>query len=88
MDMQSLYLTVPLAPLAGAVIAGLFGKAIGRSGAHVVTILGVAISFLVSLLIFQDVQAGNTYNGPVYTWLTSGDISAWRSASSSTSSPC
>jgi len=29
---------------------------------------------LASLLIFQDVQAGNTYNGPVYTWLTSGDL--------------
>ncbi len=74
MDMQTLYLTVPLAPLAGAVVAGLFGKLIGRAGAHVVTILGVAIASLASLLIFQDVQAGNTYNGPVYTWLTSGDV--------------
>ncbi len=74
MDMQSLYLTVPLAPLAGAVIAGLFGKTIGRAGAHTVTILGVAIAFLASLLIYQDVQAGNTYNGAVYTWLTSGDL--------------
>ena len=72
MDMQSLYLTVPLAPLAGALIAGLFGKSIGRTASHVVTILGVAIAFVASLLIFQDVQAGNTYNGPVYTWLTSG----------------
>lgn len=72
--MQSLYLTVPLAPLAGAIIAGLFGKLIGRTGAHVVTILGVAIAFVASLLIFQDVQAGNTFNGPVYTWLTSGDL--------------
>ena len=75
MSMQSLYLTVPLAPLAGAVVAGLFGKAIGRSGAHVVTILGVLVSFVVSLLVFQDVQAGNTYNGTVYTWLTSGNLS-------------
>ncbi|MEW5789236.1 MAG: NADH-quinone oxidoreductase subunit L [Pseudomonadota bacterium] len=75
MDMHTLYLTVPLAPLAGAVIAGLFGKTIGRTASHVVTILGVAIAFLASLLIFQDVQAGNTYNGPVYTWITSGDIS-------------
>ena len=72
--MQSLYLTVPLAPLAGAIIAGLFGKLIGRTGAHVVTILGVAIAFVASLLIFQDVQAGNTFNGPIYTWLTSGDL--------------
>jgi len=75
MDMQSLYLTVPLAPLAGALIAGLFGKTIGRVGAHTVTILGVAISLIASVLIFQDVQAGNTFNGPVYTWLTSGDLS-------------
>jgi NADH-quinone oxidoreductase subunit L len=75
MDMKSLYLVVPLAPLAGAIIAGLFGKAIGRAGSHVVTILGVAIAFLASLVIFQDVQAGNTFNGPVYTWLTSGDVS-------------
>jgi NADH-quinone oxidoreductase subunit L len=74
MDMKSLYLLVPMAPLVGAVIAGLFGKAIGRVGAHTVTILGVAIAFLVSLLVFQDVQAGHTYNGTVYTWLTSGDV--------------
>ncbi len=74
MDMQSLYLAVPLAPLAGAIVAGLFGKAIGRTGAHVVTILGVLISFLASIAIFQDVQAGNTFNGALYTWLTSGDL--------------
>jgi NADH-quinone oxidoreductase subunit L len=75
MDMKTLYLVVPLAPLAGAIVAGLFGGLIGRAGAHVVTILGVAIAFVASLVIFQDVQAGNTYNGPVYTWLTSGDLS-------------
>jgi NADH-quinone oxidoreductase subunit L len=74
MDMHSLYLTVPLAPLVGAIIAGLFGKIIGRTGAHTVTILGVAISFLASVLIYQDVQAGNTFNGAIYTWLTSGDL--------------
>jgi NADH-quinone oxidoreductase subunit L len=75
MDMKTLYLVVPLAPLAGALIAGLFGKIIGRAGAHTVTILGVAISFLASLAVFQDVSAGNTFNGHVYTWLTSGDLS-------------
>jgi NADH-quinone oxidoreductase subunit L len=72
--MQTLYLTVPLAPLAGALVAGLFGKAIGRTGAHVVTILGMVVSFIASLLVFQDVLAGNTFNGPIYTWLTSGDL--------------
>ncbi|MDY0071559.1 MAG: NADH-quinone oxidoreductase subunit L [Thauera sp.] len=74
-DMQTLYLLVPLAPLVGAIIAGLFGKAIGRSGAHIVTILGVAISFIASVVIYQDVSAGNTFNGTVYTWLESGGLS-------------
>ena len=74
MDMKTLYLIVPLAPLAGAIIAGLFGKQIGRVGAHTVAILGVAIAFLASLAVFQDVQAGNTFNGTLYTWLTSGDL--------------
>jgi NADH-quinone oxidoreductase subunit L len=75
MDMQTLYLTVPLAPLAGALIAGLFGKSIGRTGAHVVTIAGMLVSFIAAILVFQDVLAGNTFNGPLYTWVTSGDLS-------------
>ncbi|MFP5418341.1 MAG: NADH-quinone oxidoreductase subunit L [Gammaproteobacteria bacterium] len=74
MDMQMLYLIVPLAPLLGAIAAGLFGKLIGRSGAHVVTIAGVAVSFIASILIFQDVLGGHTYNGPVYTWMMLGDL--------------
>jgi NADH-quinone oxidoreductase subunit L len=72
-EMQKLYLLVPLAPLAGAVIAGLFGRWIGRSGAHWVTILAVAVSFVASLVIFRDVAQGNVFNGSVYTWLTTGD---------------
>ena len=44
-EMKSLYLMIPLAPLFGAILAGLFGKAIGRTGAHIVTILGVAAAF-------------------------------------------
>ena len=74
MDMQTLYLIVPLAPLFGAILAGLFGKQIGRTGSHVVTILGVAVSFVVSLLIFQDVQAGHTFNGTVYHWMNTGGL--------------
>ncbi|ATE60280.1 NADH-quinone oxidoreductase subunit L [Thauera sinica] len=73
-DMQKLYLLVPLAPLAGAILAGLFGKTIGRAGAHIVTILGVAIAFAASVLVYQDVQAGNTFNGTVYTWMQAGGI--------------
>ena len=69
-DLQ-LYLLVPLAPLAGAIVAGLGGRRIGRSGAHWVTIIGVAISFAASCLIFVDVLDGTVFNGPVYTWLVS-----------------
>jgi NADH-quinone oxidoreductase subunit L len=74
MDMQTLYLLVPLAPLIGAIVAGLFGRLVGRSGAHVVTIAGVAISFVASVLVFRDVLAGHTFSGTVYTWLALGDL--------------
>src|ERR1035437_9874994 len=71
--MKTLYLVVPLAPLLGAILAGLFGRANGRSGAHWITILSVAVSFCASLAVLLDVLDGNTFNGPVYTWLNSGD---------------
>ena len=73
MEMQKLYLLVPLAPLVGAMIAGLFCRIIPRWVAHTATIAGVAIAFITSVIIFRDVQAGNVFNGTVYTWLTSGD---------------
>ena len=72
--MQTLYLVVPLAPLFGAIVAGLFGRLVGRTGAHIVTIAGVAVSFIASVLVFQDVLAGHTFNGTVYTWMTLGDL--------------
>ncbi|HEY8888570.1 MAG TPA: NADH-quinone oxidoreductase subunit L [Gallionella sp.] len=73
MNMQSLYLLVPLAPLAGAIVAGVFGKWLGRTWSHRITIALVAVSFFASVAIFEDVQAGHLFNGSVYTWLTSGD---------------
>jgi NADH-quinone oxidoreductase subunit L len=73
MEMQKLYLLVPMAPLIGAMIAGLFCRVIPRWVAHTATIAGVAIALVASFIIFKDVLAGNTYNGTVYTWLTSGD---------------
>jgi NADH-quinone oxidoreductase subunit L len=73
MNMQNLYLLVPLAPLAGAIIAGVFGKWLGRVWSHRITIALVAVSFFASVAIFRDVQQGHGFNGSVYTWLTSGD---------------
>ncbi|MFM9968329.1 MAG: NADH-quinone oxidoreductase subunit L [Burkholderiales bacterium] len=71
--MKTLYLIVPFAPLLGAVIAGLWGRQIGRAGAHWVTIVSVAVSFCGSLAVLLDVLEGNTFNGPLYTWLVSGN---------------
>ncbi|MFZ0788596.1 MAG: proton-conducting transporter membrane subunit, partial [Chromatiaceae bacterium] len=74
--MENVYLTIVLAPLIGAVIAGFFGGRIGRIGAHSVTILGVGLSaglslYVLSLFIWHD-QA--VFNGPVYTWMVSEGI--------------
>lgn len=71
--MQNLYLLVPLAPLIGALIAGLFGRFIGPVWSHRTTILLVSISLLASIVILLDVLRGNIYNGSVYTWLVTGD---------------
>src|SRR5689334_12052387 len=72
--MNPLYFVVPLAPLAGAIIAGLFGKVIGRRGAHSITILGMVIATLAAWLVFEDVRAGHVFNGTVYTWIATGGV--------------
>ncbi len=71
--MQTLYLLVPLAPLIGAIIAGLFGRFIGRTWSHRITISLVFVSLVASIIIFMDVLEGNVFNGSVYTWLVTGD---------------
>lgn len=73
-DIQKLYLLVPLAPLLGAVLAGLFGRALGRRASHVITIAGVAVAFVLSVLIWQDVCAGHIFNGSIYTWAQVGKL--------------
>ena len=71
---QNLLLAVPLAPLAGAVLAGFFGKAIGRAGAHTVTILGVLIAFVLSAMTLNDVMAGARFNATIYEWMNLGGL--------------
>ncbi len=74
--METIYLAIPLASLAGAIIAGFFGKKIGTAGAHWVTIVGVGISFLLSLIVLKDVafDGAEIYNQSVYTWMVSDGI--------------
>ncbi|HMM76392.1 MAG TPA: NADH-quinone oxidoreductase subunit L [Gammaproteobacteria bacterium] len=74
--MKELCLIIVLAPLAGAVLAGLFGKALGRAGAHWVTIIGVGISFFLSARVFQQIVLGDALvlNENLYTWLDTGGV--------------
>ena len=69
--MEILSLIIVLAPLAGALIAGLFGRRIGRTGAHWVTIAGVGLSFLLSLVIFKQVifDEAASMSIDVYRWI-------------------
>ncbi|HED35547.1 MAG TPA: NADH-quinone oxidoreductase subunit L [Gammaproteobacteria bacterium] len=74
--MDIIYLAIPLASLLGAILAGFAGKAIGRSGSHIVTIAGVGTSFLLSLMAFNHLvfEGGAIYNETVYTWMVSGGL--------------
>ena len=74
--MQAILLTLVLAPLFGAVVAGLWRNQVGRSGAHWVTIIGVGISFALSLYVLKlyVVDAQPVYNEAVYTWMVSDGL--------------
>jgi len=74
--MQNIYLMIPLAPLFGAIVAGLFGRKIGRTASHVVAIAGVAIAFALSLIVFNHIVINEApaYNETVYTWMVSNGI--------------
>ena len=69
---MTLYLIIALTPLAGCLLAGLFGNTIGRRGAHTVTILGVAISAVLSAYVLCGFIDGSRakFDENVYTWLT------------------
>ena len=71
---MTLYLIIALAPLAGCLLAGLFGNQIGRKGAHTATILGVGISAVLSAQVLWGFINGTRakFDENVYTWLTMG----------------
>jgi NADH-quinone oxidoreductase subunit L len=72
---QNLLLAVPLAPLAGAILAGLCGQAIGRRGAHIFTILGVFIAFVISVMVLKSVAVdGARFNQTIYEWMNVGGL--------------
>ena len=71
---MTLYLLIALAPLAGCLLAGLFGNQIGRKGAHTATILGVGVSAVLSAQVLWGFINGTRakFDENVYTWLTMG----------------
>ncbi|MBH1957246.1 NADH-quinone oxidoreductase subunit L [Polaromonas sp.] len=76
----STLLAVPLAPLAGALLAGILGTTfggnwIGRRLAHTLTILGVFVAFILSAMTLQSVAIdGARFNETLYTWMTLGSL--------------
>ncbi len=65
-----------VAPLIGSIIAGLFGRQVGRAGAHYSTIAGVAISTVLAAYVFVEfvINGHQAYNASLYTWLVSDGI--------------
>ncbi len=74
--MQQVYLTIVLAPLLAAIVAGVFGKRIGRTAAHWSTILAVGVSFGLSLYTLIGLIQGtiDPSNESVYRWATVGGM--------------
>ena len=72
-------LAIPLAPLVGSVLAGVWGtkmggNVLGRKASHSLTILGVAIAFVLSAMTLMDVMDGARFNATVYEWMTVGSL--------------
>jgi len=75
-NMQTIYLLIVLAPLLGAVLAGVFGRQLDRPAAHWVATLGVGVSCLLSMYVFKYmvIDGADSFNGTVYTWMVSDGV--------------
>jgi NADH-quinone oxidoreductase subunit L len=74
----TILLIIVLAPLVGAIVAGVFGRAVGRTGAHTVTIAGVALSCALSIYVLYRLvfDGAPVFNQNVYEWLRIGNLGA------------
>ena len=76
----STLLAIPLAPLLGSIIAGVFGtrlggNLVGRKATHSITILGVALAFVLSAMtLWSVVEHGARFNATIYEWMVIGDL--------------
>ena len=73
-------LAVPLAPLFAAVVTGVFGtklggNLIGRKVSHSLTILGMVLAFVVSVMTLRSVVVdGAHFDATIYQWMVVGDL--------------
>lgn len=74
--LHTILIVILVAPLIGSAIAGLFGRQIGRKGAHFTTITGVAVSTVLAAYVFYEfaIKGAEAYNASFYTWLVSGGV--------------
>jgi NADH-quinone oxidoreductase subunit L len=75
---KNVLLAIVLAPLLGSIVAGFFGRQIGRAGAHWVTILGVAASSALSFWVLYQLvgQGASPFNENLYTFFRVGGLEA------------
>ncbi|CAC9609489.1 NADH-ubiquinone oxidoreductase chain L (EC 1.6.5.3) [uncultured Gammaproteobacteria bacterium] len=74
--MENFYLTIALSPLLGAIIAGFFGRMLGRTATHTITVLGVLVSTVLALMVFNYhvLEQGAIFNQNLYTWMQIGEL--------------
>src|SRR3954469_12795005 len=69
MSLYGLSCIAAFSPLVGSILAGFLGWKLGRTFAHSVTILSVAISFAASVAALLQVRDGAHLDSAVYTWI-------------------
>jgi NADH-ubiquinone oxidoreductase chain 5 len=62
-----MYLTILILPLIGSILSGLFGRKIGITGSHIITITCLLISSLLSSIAFFEVILSDS---PVYIFIS------------------
>jgi NADH-quinone oxidoreductase subunit L len=74
--LHTILTVILIAPLVGSIIAGLFGRQVGRKGAHYSTIAGVAVSTVLAAYVFVEfvLNGAEAYNASLYTWFVSDGV--------------
>ena len=77
MSVYELSLLTVIAPLAGAIIVGLFGQGMTEAQAHKIAIAGVLVAFIASVFIFYEMYLTNfdPQIFDVYQWALIGEFS-------------